>query len=163
MYQPMTSHYIVKHLVWNIENNFPSNRWIGRWRHTIQYRHLVWNFENNFSIDRCIGRWRHTTQYKLLVWTIKNKFSSDRCIGRWRHTLKYRHPICNIKKISLSTNASVDDVKLYSIDIDNQLKKIIRASKNEQGVVVPITKNISDGNLHKILLTQTQIYRITKA
>ena len=46
---------------------------------------------------------------------------------------------------------------------DNQLEKIIRASQNEQGVVVRITKNNTNGNLHKIPLTQTQINRITKA
>ena len=46
---------------------------------------------------------------------------------------------------------------------DNQLEKIIRASQNEQGVVVRITKNNPTGNLHKIPLTQTQINRITKA
>ena len=46
---------------------------------------------------------------------------------------------------------------------DNQLEKIIRASQNEQGVVVRITKNNPDRNLHKIPLTQTQINRITKA
>ena len=44
---------------------------------------------------------------------------------------------------------------------DNQLEKIIRASQNEQGVVVRITKNNPNGNLHKIPLTQ--INRITKA
>ena len=46
---------------------------------------------------------------------------------------------------------------------DNQLEKIIRASQNEQGVVVRITKNNPNGNLHKLPLTQTQINRITKA
>ena len=46
---------------------------------------------------------------------------------------------------------------------DNQLEKIIRASQNEQGVVVRITENNTNGNLHKIPLTQTQINRITKA
>ena len=46
---------------------------------------------------------------------------------------------------------------------DNQLEKIIRASQNEQGVVVRITKNNPNGNLHKIPLTKTQINRITKA
>ena len=46
---------------------------------------------------------------------------------------------------------------------DNQLEKIIRASQNEQGVVVRITKDNPIGNLHKIPLTQTQINRITKA
>ena len=46
---------------------------------------------------------------------------------------------------------------------DNQLEKIIRASQNEQGVIVRITKNNPIGNLHKIPLTQTQINRITKA
>ena len=46
---------------------------------------------------------------------------------------------------------------------DNQLEKIIRASQNEQGVVVRITKNNPNGNLHKIPLTLTQINRITKA
>ena len=48
---------------------------------------------------------------------------------------------------------------------DNQLEKIIRASQNEQGVVVRITKNNTNGNLHKIPLTQTvtQINRITKS
>ena len=46
---------------------------------------------------------------------------------------------------------------------DNQLEKIIRASQNKQGVVVRITKNILNGNSHKIPLTKTQINRITKA
>ena len=46
---------------------------------------------------------------------------------------------------------------------DNQLEKIIRASQDEQGVVVRINKNNPIGNLHKIPLTQTQINRITKA
>ena len=52
----------------------------------------------------------------------------------------------------------------YGLNLtDNQLEKIIRASQNEQGVVVRITKNNPNGNLHKIPLTQTQINRITKA
>ena len=46
---------------------------------------------------------------------------------------------------------------------DNQLEKIIRASQNEQGVVVRITKDNPNGNLHKIPLTKTQINKITKA
>ena len=46
---------------------------------------------------------------------------------------------------------------------DNQLENIIRASQNEQGVVVRITKNNPNRNLHKIPLTLTQINRITKA
>ena len=46
---------------------------------------------------------------------------------------------------------------------DNQLEKIIRASQNKQGVVVRITKDNLNGNLHKIPLTRTQINRITKA
>ena len=46
---------------------------------------------------------------------------------------------------------------------DNQLEKIIRASQNKQGVVVRITKDNLNGNLHKIPLTKTQINRITKA
>ena len=46
---------------------------------------------------------------------------------------------------------------------DNQFEKIIRASQNKQGVVVRITKDNLNGNLHKIPLTKTQINRITKA
>ena len=46
---------------------------------------------------------------------------------------------------------------------DNQLEKIIRASQNKQGVVVRITKDNLNGNLHKIPLTKTQINRITKS
>ena len=46
---------------------------------------------------------------------------------------------------------------------DNQLEKIIRASRNKQGVVVRINKDNLNGNLHKIPLTKTQINRITKA
>ena len=46
---------------------------------------------------------------------------------------------------------------------DNQLEKIIRASKNNQGVVVQITKDNLNGNSHKIPLTKTQINKITKA
>ena len=46
---------------------------------------------------------------------------------------------------------------------DNQLEKIIRASQNKQGVVLPITKDNLNGNLHKIPLTKTQINRITEA
>ena len=46
---------------------------------------------------------------------------------------------------------------------DNQLEKIIRASQNKQGVVVRITKDNLNGNMHKIPLTKTQINRITKA
>ena len=46
---------------------------------------------------------------------------------------------------------------------DNQLEKIIRASQNEQGVVVRITKSNPNGNLHEIPLTLTQINRITEA
>ena len=46
---------------------------------------------------------------------------------------------------------------------DNQLEKIIRASQNKQGVVVRITKDNLNGNLHKIPLTKTQINRINKA
>ena len=46
---------------------------------------------------------------------------------------------------------------------DNQLEKIIRASQNKQGVVVRITRDNLNGNLHKIPLTKTQINRITKA
>ena len=46
---------------------------------------------------------------------------------------------------------------------DNQLEKIIRASQNKQGVVVRITKDNLNGNVHKIPLTKTQINRINKA
>ena len=46
---------------------------------------------------------------------------------------------------------------------DNQLEKIIRASQNKQGLVVRITKNNLNGNIHKIPPTKTQINRITKA
>ena len=46
---------------------------------------------------------------------------------------------------------------------DNQLEKIISAAQNKQGVVVRITKNNLNGNSHKILLTKTQIKRITRA
>ena len=46
---------------------------------------------------------------------------------------------------------------------DNQLEKIIRASQNKQGVVVRITKDYLNENLHKIPLTKTQIKKITKA
>ena len=45
---------------------------------------------------------------------------------------------------------------------DNQLEKIIRASQNKQGVVVRITKDSLNGNLHKISLTKTQINKITR-
>ena len=46
---------------------------------------------------------------------------------------------------------------------DNQLEKIIRASQNKQGLVVRITKDNLEGNLHKIPVTKTQINRINKA
>ena len=46
---------------------------------------------------------------------------------------------------------------------DNQFEKIIRASQNKQGVVVQITKDNLNGNIHKISLTMTQISRIIKA
>ena len=46
---------------------------------------------------------------------------------------------------------------------DNQLEKIIKASQNKQGVVVRITRDNMNGNLHEIPLTKTQINRITNA
>ena len=46
---------------------------------------------------------------------------------------------------------------------DGQLEKIIRASQNHESVVVRITKNILNGNNHKIPLTKTQVKRITRS
>ena len=38
---------------------------------------------------------------------------------------------------------------------DGQLEKIIRASQNQESVVVRITKDNLNGNIHKIPLTKT--------
>ena len=46
---------------------------------------------------------------------------------------------------------------------DSQLEKIIRASQNNESVVVRISKDNLNGNLHKIPLTKTQGKRITRA
>ena len=46
---------------------------------------------------------------------------------------------------------------------DGQLEKIIKASQNNESVVVRISKDNLNGNLHKIPLTQTQVKRITRA
>ena len=45
---------------------------------------------------------------------------------------------------------------------DNQLEKIIRASQNKQGVVVRITKDNLNGNLHKIPLTRHRLIESLK-
>ena len=46
---------------------------------------------------------------------------------------------------------------------DGQLEKIIRASQNDESVVVRISKDNLNGNMHKIPLTKTQVKRITRA
>ena len=46
---------------------------------------------------------------------------------------------------------------------DGQLEKIIKASQNNESVVVRISKDNLNGNMHKIPLTQTQVKRITRA
>ena len=46
---------------------------------------------------------------------------------------------------------------------DGQLEKIIRASQNQESVVVRISKDNSNGNNHKKPLTKTQVKRITRA
>ena len=46
---------------------------------------------------------------------------------------------------------------------DGQLEKIIRTSQNHDSVVVRITKDNLNGNVHKILPTHTQVKRITRA
>ena len=46
---------------------------------------------------------------------------------------------------------------------DGQLEKIIRASQNHESVVVRITKDNLNGNVHKIPLTKTQVKRIARA
>ena len=46
---------------------------------------------------------------------------------------------------------------------DGQLEKIIRASQNDESVVVRISKDNLTGNMHKIPLTKTQVKRIARA
>ena len=46
---------------------------------------------------------------------------------------------------------------------DGQLEKIIRASQNHESVVVRISKDNLNGNIHKIPLTKTQVRRISRA
>ena len=46
---------------------------------------------------------------------------------------------------------------------DGQLEKIIRASQNQESVVVRISKDNLNGNVHKIPLAKTQVKRITRA
>ena len=46
---------------------------------------------------------------------------------------------------------------------DVQLEKIIKASQNNESVVVRISKDNLNGTMHKIPLTQTQVKRITRA
>ena len=46
---------------------------------------------------------------------------------------------------------------------DGQLEKIIRASQNDESVVVRISKDNLNGNMHKIPFTKTQVKRITRA
>ena len=46
---------------------------------------------------------------------------------------------------------------------DGQLKKIIRASQNHESAVVRISKDNINGTIHKILLTMTQVKRISSA
>ena len=51
----------------------------------------------------------------------------------------------------------------YGLNIsDNQLEKIIKASKNREGVVLRIAKDNRNGDVHKIPLTNRQINRIKK-
>ena len=53
---------------------------------------------------------------------------------------------------------------LHGLDLtDGQLEKIIRASQNNESVVVRISKDNLNGNVHKIPLTKTQVKRITRA
>ena len=46
---------------------------------------------------------------------------------------------------------------------EGQLEKIIRASQNQESVVVRISKDNLNGNVHKIPLTNTQVKRIARA
>ena len=46
---------------------------------------------------------------------------------------------------------------------DGQLEKIIKASQNHESVVVRISKDNLNGNVHKIPLTETQVKRIVRA
>ena len=46
---------------------------------------------------------------------------------------------------------------------DGQLEKIIRASQNDESVVVRISKDNLNGNIHKIPPIKTQVKRITRA
>ena len=52
----------------------------------------------------------------------------------------------------------------YGLNLtDNQLEKIIKASKNHEGVVLRISKDNRNGDVHKIPLTNRQINKIRKA
>ena len=52
----------------------------------------------------------------------------------------------------------------YGLNLtDNQLQKIIKASKNHKGIVLRISKDNRNGDVHKIPLTNRQINRIRKA
>ena len=51
----------------------------------------------------------------------------------------------------------------YGLNLtDNQLEKIIKASKNHEGVVLRISKDNRNGDVHKISLTNRQINKIRK-
>ena len=52
----------------------------------------------------------------------------------------------------------------YGLNLtDNQLEKIIKASTNHEGVVLRISKDNRNGDVHKIPLTNRQINKIKKA
>ena len=52
----------------------------------------------------------------------------------------------------------------YGLNLtDNQLEKLMKASKNHEGVVLRITKDNQNGDVHKIPLTNRQINKIRKA
>ena len=52
----------------------------------------------------------------------------------------------------------------YGLNLtDNQLEKIIKASKNHEGVVLRISKDNRNGDVHKIPLTNRQMNKIRKA
>ena len=52
----------------------------------------------------------------------------------------------------------------YGLNLtDNQLEKIIKASKNHERIKLHISKDNRNGDVHKIPLTNTQINKIRKA
>ena len=72
------------------------------------------------------------------------------------------HPFYNLKN-QLNIMAGTNYINCGSNSTDYQLEKIITASENHDGVLLRISKDYRNGDVHKIPLTNRQINKIRKA